>query len=820
MSDDSVQPDLDPPALRASLAELSQTLEALRERLTRLERGEGGGPPPRGDGGDDHALSLFQEILSIPAAGLPPGELYALAMDRAARLLSADRTMLFVAETSSGRLVPRSARGFRRDDLEAVSLLPGEGLVGRVFREKRVLVYDPAAGAEEADPFIDRFPVREAIAVPVRAEGEVTGVLYAGRRALGAPFSTNDILLLLLLADRVGSGLVHQGLLERRGSHLAHLKELGAFAEETLIGRGLKQVLTRVCEAGCRLAGARAAAVALLSGDRQLELAAACGLPESTASWRLSARDGLTGELFAIQGPVACRDIQSRRGPENSFLGDGGFHACLGVPLRLGGRALGALYLADTEVKDFSTEEIEAAQVLASLAAVAVENSRVHGELRTAFEQTVAAHEGLVQSEKARALGEMAAGISREFNNIFAIILGKAQLLLARTHDDPLREGLGMLEEAAWRGADIVHRLLGLAATTSEDTVSPVDMTALVQDAVGLTQSRWKDEPHGRGAPIEMATDLQPAPPVAASPTALREAVMNLILNAVDAMPRGGRLGIQIRPSRGGVEIRVTDTGEGIPDDAKPRIFDAFFTTRAPLRMGLGLAVVHAIVTRYRGVIAVETGASGTTVRVWLPGAGPAPPALPAMGHGPATMPEPVTIPEPAPALVPPLVPPEAETRAAPPEPRVAAEPPPRLDTVALETVTPEVVRKDPPVASILVLEEEAQIRSTLVDALTEAGYRVEASAEAPDGLAKLKRGGFDLVLTDLSLPDRSGLQVARSVKRLSPQTAVVLITGWGHLLDHDRLRENGVDLMLVKPFRLDRVLSVVGDALRLRAPV
>jgi len=96
----------------------------------------------------------------------------------------------------------------------------------------------------------------------------------------------------------------------------------------------------------------------------------------------------------------------------------------------------------------------------------------------------------------------------------------------------------------------------------------------------------------------------------------------------------------------------------------------------------------------------------------------------------------------------------------------------------------------------------------------------VEATAEAPDGLAMLKRGGFDLVLTDLSLPDRSGLQVARSVKRLSPQTAVVLITGWGHLLDHDRLRENGVDLILVKPFRLDRVLSVVGDALRLRAPV
>ncbi len=817
MNDESAQPDLDPPVLRTTLSELRQTLDSLSERLRRLERvgGLGTEAAERRPGDSDEAtLALFQEILSIPAAGLEPADLYALAVDRVARLLAADRTMLFVAEAPTGWLVPRSARGFRRDDLSTVSLLPGEGLVGRVFNEKRVLTYDPAASPGETDPFIGRFPVREAIAVPVRVEGEVAGVLYAGRRTLGAPFGASDTLLLLVLADRVGAGLVHQGLLERHGGHLAHLKELGGFVEETALGRALTDTLALACEIGCRLVGARAAAVALAASVQRFTLAAASGLPDSAMPWRVNPREGLTGELLASQSPVACRDVQARRTAEDSFLRDGGFHACLLVPLRLRGRTLGLLYLADTEIKDFTVEEIESAQVLASLVAGAMENNRVHGELRRAFDQALAAQEGLVQAEKARALGEMAGGISREFNNIFAIILGKAQLLLARTHDDSLREGLGMLEEAAWRGADIVHRLLGLAATTMSDTVSPVEMTALIQDAVGLTQTRWKDEAEGRGVRIEMVTDLEPVPPVAANPTALREAVMNLIVNAIDAMPRGGRIVVRTRPSRDGVELAVSDTGEGIPQEIRSRIFDAFFTTRAPQRLGLGLSVVHAIVTRYRGAIDIASAAGGTTVTVWLPGAGPTaqvpkPPEMERLlsPHSPpATEPAPPPAPEaPFTALEPPEAPPAPEAlevgEAAASEAAAAA---PRLN-------------ETPSAASILIFEEEDQIRSMLLDALTEAGYRVEVAADGPEGLTKLRHRSFDLVLTDLSLPDRSGLEVATSVKRLNPHTAVVLVTGWGHLLDHDRLRDSGVDLILVKPFRLDRVLSVVRDALRLR---
>jgi DNA-binding response OmpR family regulator len=120
--------------------------------------------------------------------------------------------------------------------------------------------------------------------------------------------------------------------------------------------------------------------------------------------------------------------------------------------------------------------------------------------------------------------------------------------------------------------------------------------------------------------------------------------------------------------------------------------------------------------------------------------------------------------------------------------------------------------------ASILVLEDEEPVRAMLVQALTEAGHEVHAAPDGPEGLATIELGSFDVVLADLALPERSGLAVARSVKRASPRTRVVLITGWGHLLDPERLREHGVDLMLVKPFGAERAIAVVSEALRLRA--
>ncbi|MBI4590165.1 MAG: GAF domain-containing protein [Candidatus Rokubacteria bacterium] len=772
-------PQQEPPdkSLWDSLAEIGRTLESLRQRLQQLEPEvlrkavtpeTPPGAPREGVGEPlaeplQTALAHFQEIAAIPSTGLDANEAFGLAIDRITRLLIVDRAVLFLLDADRGRLYPRASRGFRRDDLLEVSLLPGEGLVGEAFRGGRPLVYATPVGGTPSDPFIFRFPVRDAIALPIRAESEVLGVLYAGRRGRPASFTVDEVQLLTFIADRIGTALVHRRLVDKIAGQVDRLRELVRVSARTSLRYDIAEILSSTCEAGCRLLRVRGAAIAIARPDGELRPGGSYGFPEGVLEqWRPRASEGLTAELFASHQPVVCPDLLARPGPEDPFLVALGLRSALLVPLRIREELIGCLYLGERAVKEFSADEVEAAQLLAGLAAIAVENGRLFSEVRQGHEALKATQEQLVQSEKMRALGEMAAGIAHEFNNILAIIVGKTQLMQERTHETPLREDLGVIQEAAWRAADIVRRLQGFAVTQTAEKLSSLDLNRLIEDAVSLTRPRWKDEAEARGIRVEVVTDLEETAPVHGNPAELREMMTNLILNALDAMPNGGRLALRTRKRQDAVELSVTDTGAGMTESVRRRAFEPFFTTRSPQRAGLGLSVVHGIVVRHKGSIEIESQEGrGTTVRIGLPtalpvGAAPAPTAAPAMELAPGS-------------------------------------------------------------AAILVIEDEDHIRRMLVDILAGAGHSVEAARDGLEGLARFQRGTFDLVMTDLSMPEYSGLEVAQAVKKMNPVTPVVLITGWGDLLDPARVQQAGVDLMLVKPFRVERVLNVVAEALRLR---
>lgn len=263
---------------------------------------------------------------------------------------------------------------------------------------------------------------------------------------------------------------------------------------------------------------------------------------------------------------------------------------------------------------------------------------------------------------------------------------------------------------------------------------------------------------------MEVITDLAETTPVVGNPTDLRETLINLILNAIDAMPAGGRLSLTTRRRNDRVELVVNDTGTGMNETVKRRLFDPFFTTRSPQRAGLGLSVVYGVVARHQGTIEVESReGEGTRFRISFPLAQAA-------------------IPNPVPAPV-------------------------TGDETARGT------------ARVLVIEDEEHIRRMLVEILGRAGHAVETAADGLEGLARFQSGSYDVVITDLSMPECSGLEVASAVKQMAPGTPVILITGWGDLLDPARIQESGVDLMLVKPFANERVLGALANALRLRRP-
>ncbi|MBW2058143.1 MAG: PAS domain S-box protein [Deltaproteobacteria bacterium] len=377
--------------------------------------------------------------------------------------------------------------------------------------------------------------------------------------------------------------------------------------------------------------------------------------------------------------------------------------------------------------------------------------------------------EQAIQMEKLTALGEMAGGVAHDFNNILAAILGRAQLLklyLERQAADrgvepdvQIAEGLDIIETAASDAAETVRRIQEFTRVRSDRSFVNVNLHEVVKDVIELTRPRWKDQAESRGVKITVSESLGEVHPVLGNPSELREVLINLVVNAVNAMPEGGDILIETGTEDDTSWVSVTDTGVGMSREVQKRVFDPFFTTRGPQSSGLGLSVSYGIAKRHGGEILIKSKRhKGTTFTLKLPAA---------MGGSPVE---------------------EREARD--------------------RTVVP---------ASILVVDDEEAIRKNLYDILTLEGHRVTLASGGEEGIKIFKEGEFDLVFTDLGMPEISGWQVAKAIKEINSKTPVIIITGWGATLDKQKVRESGIDLQISKPFRIHQLLELVSEGLELR---
>jgi CheY-like chemotaxis protein len=327
------------------------------------------------------------------------------------------------------------------------------------------------------------------------------------------------------------------------------------------------------------------------------------------------------------------------------------------------------------------------------------------------------------------------------------------QLLQRKLQDPTFQRWLAIVEQAALDGAQTVRQIQEFTRVRRDQPTQTVEVNQAVRDAVEMTRARWQDEAQSRGVPIRLALELGPVPSVDGQPSELREVLTNLILNAVDALPQGGDIRIATRERAGWVEIIVADTGVGMSDSVRRRIFEPFFSTKGPSGTGLGLAMVYGIVSRHGGEILVETAeAAGSTFTIRLP-----------VG-------------------------------------RVPSAPAPR---------TP-VAGSDP--VRVLVIDDEPFVRDTLGEILRQQHHQVVVANDGASGLARFRESRFDLVMTDLAMPGMSGWQVARAVKATRPQVPVVLVTGWGVEVQPDEMQTHGVDRVMTKPFRFEDVQEVVAS--------
>jgi len=418
-------------------------------------------------------------------------------------------------------------------------------------------------------------------------------------------------------------------------------------------------------------------------------------------------------------------------------------------------------YLRNIEVMAAAAKAEEAA-------AHAKEAERHVAELNHYIQEQERIRQQYSQIEKMSALGELASGVAHDFNNTLAGILGRAQLLLET--DDPVKieSGLRIIIKTAKDGAKTVKRIQDFARQRRDHDFQLVDVGQLLLDVGEITRPRWKDCAEAANTYIHLETFSEPSLLVMGDESELREVLVNLVFNAVDAMPGGGTLRMSAKATGDTVELSVRDNGTGMTEETRVRVFDPFFTTKDKLGMGLGLAVSYGIIRRHDATVDVESQLGvGTTFRIRLP--------IPA-------------------------------------------------NTVAPESAI-SFVRKQKSTqagqAKILVVDDEECVRDLLRDILEKEGCETVVAEGGRDALYLFENGKFDAVFTDIGMPDMNGWELSRALRERDSKIPVAIITGWGEVVGSHEQQAAQVDWVLTKPFDIPEIVEMAQEvAQRKCAPV
>jgi PAS domain S-box-containing protein len=387
--------------------------------------------------------------------------------------------------------------------------------------------------------------------------------------------------------------------------------------------------------------------------------------------------------------------------------------------------------------------------------------------LEDALRELRAAQQQIVEHERISALGQMATGIAHDFNNALGPILGYSDLLLSEpdllSDTKLVAEQIRSINTAAQDAAHVVSRLRDFyRRRETNDEFGPVQLADLIAQAISLTRPRWRDEALGAGITIQIETDIADIPPVRGHASELRDALTNLMLNAADALQSGGTIALRARATANQVILEVSDTGVGMSDEVLRRCMEPFFTTKGERGTGLGLGMVHAVALRHNGTLEIESVLGvGTTMRLVLP-----------MRAGGET----VTPPQPA-------------------EPRAGGP------------------------LRVLVVDDEPLIRQVVSGFLRIDRHNVEAVGSGREALALLRTETFDLVITDRAMPDMGGDELATAVKRDAPNMPIIMLTGFGELMDVAGYRPAGVDLVVGKPVTLAGMRAAVASVTNPQPP-
>ena len=391
--------------------------------------------------------------------------------------------------------------------------------------------------------------------------------------------------------------------------------------------------------------------------------------------------------------------------------------------------------------------------------------------VQEAYEELRRTQEVVVQQERLRALGQIVGGVAHDINNSLSPILAYSELLLDTMPELPqnARECLEIINRSS---DDIAHTVARMREfyrrTSNSEQMNQVNLNEIVKEVIELTRPRWRDISQSKGTIINLQPELEPdLPPLLCDPSDIREALINLVFNAVDALPHGGTItiitrtvdGLDTPEAKNGarrVQVEVRDTGIGMDEKTRQRCCEPFFSTKTQQGgTGLGLAMVHAMMQRREGTTDIDSApGQGTSIRLTFP------------VHKAALQP-----------------------------------------AAAVAMTPPEQNRS----LNILCIDDEARVRQLLDVCLAHFGHQVSMASTGREGLrlfraANQKQRPYEVVITDLGMPDIDGRQVAKAIKAESPNLPVIMMTGWGTTMGEDKEPASGVDALIDKPPHMQRL--------------
>jgi signal transduction histidine kinase/CheY-like chemotaxis protein len=453
-----------------------------------------------------------------------------------------------------------------------------------------------------------------------------------------------------------------------------------------------------------------------------------------------------------------------------------GFCSAIGSPLVTKDKVFGLMVLMRRQPDGFSEAERDFIRGLSAHMALAIYQAQLYQDLQRAYNELRQSQQTVMQQERLKALGQMASGIAHDINNTLSPILGYVELI-RQDEPDLHEDSKAFLQHIKTAGEDIAHIVARLREfyrpRAASESLHALDLNHVIKQCIDMTRPRWRDIPQGRGIMIETRTDLDPGlPKFAGIESEIREALVNLLLNSVDAMPSGGAITVRTRsvklrsakpddvPAR--VILEVADTGIGMDEKTRKHCLDPFFSTKGKRGTGLGLAMVYGVMERHDGKIEIDSQpGQGTTMRLIFPAR--------------------------------------------------------QMETV--EAAKPE---KDGPPGPfrILFIDDEAALRELMQNILGRDGHQVVT----PDGgragveafrAARSRNEPFDVVITDLGMSYMDGREVAAAIKHESPGMPVVMLTGWGAFMKQDNDLPMHVDGLLSKPPRINDIRTMLRRVVR-----